>query len=584
MKQEADEQKWEIVTGKLKDLVPTAIFSQNACRERFESLENGTATIPVEVDDNPMQRIQQLAETRVLYETKLAEDYRLAEEAKKTSKEARRISRLQSEATKRAAIAQSRSELSVPRAGRDSSNSDVAGANAEMSDLLDESILPALPKSRSSSPATTQEPKILLSDVPVPRQITSLSFRAQVAAEAERPDVFGAGTRLKDPDLMNRTELRYELRARGLCRDQVKEELVKIVKAARAGATNLKPSPIRGNLNLISLGRNPILGRPDLIADAKKANQARYVPAPSSPNDERASKKAKTGACDNTDQSEPHGFDRMVETASKPGDLGQWSFDPVEREKSCLSFAQSFPTVIYQVVSGSGNNQGQHLKYHEPVTSGRRLLLWNFPADTTIDTVHSLLEPHMIESLYELGGYHSFVVDMVDRAAAKAAIKAIDGSIFGRQKVVAETALSIARAHQKFLSSGSNTECTSATYGVNGTHGVLSPATSSAEPVVQTNKSNFVYVFDVPNAVSGRELQRILGNTVSCASIEPGVFLVEFQDAASTEMALFSSDGLRIYGQPVKVQSAQLELPEGHRPARRSGFEFGSNMDNIETD
>ena len=579
MKQEADEQRWEIVTGKLKDFVPTAIYSQNACRERFESLENGTATIPVEVDDDPMQRIQQLAESRVLYETKLAEEERLAEEAKKAVKEATRVRRLQKEATKRAAEAQRRSESSIPRVGEDSSNFDVVAGNSEISNQLDNSRLPALPNLRSSSPCTIQESKILLSDLPIPRQITGLSFRAQVATEAERPDVFGADVQLKDPDLMNRNELRYELKARGLCRDRVKEELVKIVKAARAGATNLKPSPIRGNLNLISLGRAPILFRPDLKADAKKANQARYVRAPSSQSEEPASKKAKTSGGRDVDLSNLHGSDGTIDTASKSGDLGQWCFDPNDREKSCLSFARSFPTLIYQVVSISGDIQGQHLKYYEPVTSGRRLFLWNFPASTTIDIVRGLFETNSVESLHALSGQHTFVVDMVDRPAAKAAIKAIDGSIFGSQIVVAETAFSVARAHQKTLSSGSNLNQTSTIYVHRSTDSTLPPV----GPVVKPNPTNFVHISDVPNAVSSRELQILLGNTVSCVCINPGVFLVEFQDVASTEMALVSSDSLRIFGQPVKVRRVEPGSPKAIRSARHSEFEFFSKLDNMDT-
>ncbi|MCJ1392679.1 hypothetical protein MMC18_005550 [Xylographa bjoerkii] len=578
MKQEADEQKWEIVTGMLKDLVPTAIYSQKACRERFESLENGTAIVPVEVDDYPMQRIQKMAESRVLYETKLAEKERLAEEAKILEKEAKRIKRAQGEARKRALDAQRVSQSYEPNAARDGSVQNAAGRDFEMSDQLDDSRLPPLPSSRSSSPGTMQNPKVLLSEVPVPRRITGLSFRAQLAAEAERTDIFDAGLDLKDPDLMNRNELRYELKARGLCRDQVKDQLVKIVKLARAGATNLKPSPIRGNLNLISVGRSPMIVRPDLKADAKKANQDRYVRTASSRNEEPASKKAKTTIATSTDQLQAN------DTASTPGGTAQWFFDPLDREKSCLSFARFFPTVLYQVVSGSGDDQGQYLKYHEPVTSGRRLFLWNFPADTTISSVYSLLGSDSIESVDMLGGHHTVVVDMLDRAAAKVAVKAIDGSIIGCQKVVAETALSVARAHQKTLSSGSNTSRTSATYGSNGSHSAWSPEIPSADPVMEANKSNFVHVSDVPKAISGGELQRILGNTVSCAIIKPGVFLVEFQDAASTEMALLSSGGFRVYGQPIIVQPVQPDSPKAHCSARRSRFELISNLDNMDTD
>ncbi|MCJ1396924.1 hypothetical protein MMC11_000116 [Xylographa trunciseda] len=570
MKQEADDQKWEIVTGKLKDLVPTAIYSQKACRERFESLENGTAVIPVEVDDEPMQRIQRLAETRVLYESKLAEEERLAKEGKILSKEAKRIKRATAEATKRAAEAQRLSEMYEPRKGRDNDISAIVEGDFETSEQLEEIELPHPPSSRSSSAARVQDPKVLLSDVPAPRQINGLSFRAQVAAEAERPDAFFAGLHLKDPDLMTRNELRYELRARGLCRDQVKDELVKIVKAARAGETNLKPSPIRGNLNPISLGRNPIVSRPDLVANVRKANQDRYIRASSPQNDEPASKKAKTSVASNMNQADIQGFSSTLDTASKPGDTVIWFFDPANREKSYLSFARSFPTVLNQVVSGSGTNQGQHLKYHEPVTSGRRVFLWDFPLEANVNTVRNLLEPDSIEDISMLGGNHTFIVDMVDRAAAKAAVKAIDGLCLAGKTVVAETALSVARVHQKTLSSDNNTYRTSATCGSSGTQVALSPAVLSMEPVTQTNETNFVHVSNVSNAVNGRDLGRILGNTISCVNVEPGVFLVEFQDAAATEMALLGSNGFRIYGQPIQVQRVQPDPPEAYRPARRS--------------
>ena len=60
-KRKVAEEKWKIVAEYLKAAKPTTNYSQNACRNRFEALENGTATIPPELDDSPENRRVQRA-------------------------------------------------------------------------------------------------------------------------------------------------------------------------------------------------------------------------------------------------------------------------------------------------------------------------------------------------------------------------------------------------------------------------------------------------------------------------------------------------------------------------------------------
>jgi len=72
-KQKVAEEKWKMVAEYLKASKPTTNYSQNACRNRFEALENDTATIPPELDDNPEQRRAQRAEVKRKYAADLAQ-------------------------------------------------------------------------------------------------------------------------------------------------------------------------------------------------------------------------------------------------------------------------------------------------------------------------------------------------------------------------------------------------------------------------------------------------------------------------------------------------------------------------------
>lgn len=50
----------------MKEIKPSANYSKDACRSRFEALENGTATIPPELDDDPEKRaiLREIAKKR----------------------------------------------------------------------------------------------------------------------------------------------------------------------------------------------------------------------------------------------------------------------------------------------------------------------------------------------------------------------------------------------------------------------------------------------------------------------------------------------------------------------------------------
>ena len=380
---------------------------------------------------------------------------------------------------------------------------------------------------------------------------------------------------------MTRNELRCELKARGLCRGQVKEELLKNVKAARAGATDLKPSPIGRKTNSSGLEQNSMPLRPNHTADTKKTNRKRYIRADSSHNEEPAGKKAKAAVATRTYQPRTHGIAGTTDSTSTTNDMVPWVFDFLDLEKSRLTFVQSFPAQIFQVVSGFEDNQAPHIEYLEPVTSGRRLFLWNFPALASIDYVLNLIGPDFVENISVLGGNSTFIVDMIDCAAAKLTAEAIDGTIVINREAVVENALLAARAHQKALFSGDDANQARAIYGSIDT--LLSPILSSI-PTTKETDSNCVYVSNVHKLVSSDDLARFLGNTVSCVNIEPGVFLVEFKDVGSTEMALLSSNRLRIYAQPIRVRRYPPEPPKAFHPARVSRLKNFSARDIIDRD
>ena len=76
-KQKVAGEKWKIVADHLKTSKLTTNYSKNACRKRFEALEDGTATIPPELADKPEER---LAERAMMQEKRAAARLKASEE------------------------------------------------------------------------------------------------------------------------------------------------------------------------------------------------------------------------------------------------------------------------------------------------------------------------------------------------------------------------------------------------------------------------------------------------------------------------------------------------------------------------
>ncbi|SLM38102.1 Nucleotide-binding, alpha-beta plait [Lasallia pustulata] len=64
LKQAVQERKWRLVSMQMRDIKPNTNYSKDACRSRFEALENDTATIPPELGDDPEQGAGQREEAK----------------------------------------------------------------------------------------------------------------------------------------------------------------------------------------------------------------------------------------------------------------------------------------------------------------------------------------------------------------------------------------------------------------------------------------------------------------------------------------------------------------------------------------
>ena len=276
LKQNIEGMRWEIVAGKLRELQPNSQYSKNACHRRFESLQNGTATVPTELDDNPQQRKAKSAEAKEKHEAQIAREK--AEEAitKANNKTAavkgsplygRHQTVLQQQhnsgngdgcadqvkASKMVHISKaagstdkepndrSDEELKVVSDGqtedeREESSSSETASPTKSRAQLHMTMNPA--RSRDVTSVQPAKPSI---------PISALSHFARLATDSDNDVILGMVPGLKRVEDMTRDQLRAELKARGLMRDALKDVLAKRVKDARAGKKNLPRSPIPGN-------------------------------------------------------------------------------------------------------------------------------------------------------------------------------------------------------------------------------------------------------------------------------------------------------------------------------------------------
>ncbi|KAI9724357.1 MAG: hypothetical protein M1812_000425 [Candelaria pacifica] len=79
-KEKIEAQRWKFVADCLRKLKPTASYSKNACQTRFEALQDGTASIPPELDDNPEKRAAEMAARTLEKEEKVQANAKLTED------------------------------------------------------------------------------------------------------------------------------------------------------------------------------------------------------------------------------------------------------------------------------------------------------------------------------------------------------------------------------------------------------------------------------------------------------------------------------------------------------------------------
>ncbi|MCJ1476037.1 hypothetical protein MMC13_004702 [Lambiella insularis] len=651
LKQEADEQKWEIVTQKLREVLPTAIYSKKACQERFEGLANNTATCPIELrDEIESEGVQKEQQDKQKHEAENQKEPRNS--CQRPLSDAQEVTGQ----TNGADVPQT--TVGVQHSGAHADNRTARKRTANGSELRSECLDPR--NSASEQPTTIEQAREKAEEdgnnlsahqnsktlskgnddcqfsiprptlKPVLREPSALSYRTMIAREAEKPDPIGELEGLKDVDLMTKIELRNELKARGLARDGVKETMVATVRAARAGATNLKPSPIRGDLNLLSLGRDVVSARPDLEPTVIQANRDRYIDGALIDEAEPAKKRARAKESDlayqldgiaNNANHETHrrgGSPNTNPKIAEPAQLGQSSakhnYLPPTAEKgavsrnlkndttaaatdvaslnqasgvsddrvdSQLAFAIAFPSYIFEVGIGNAQAQGPEVRYHDIVWARRRLFFSNFPADFTTEDMYTMLKYHAINRVRSVGSPGIFVVDVNSPMVAKSVLDEYDRTIIKEHLVAVDNAADMASAHQRSLA------------GLTPTTGVsrspsLSDESSSEDEFDNDNDPEVlerrVIVSNVPRFVTLQEIHIVLGRPLTCDRLRPGVYLAEFATAGEAFIALGIMQGFRLYSQPLSIMRAPPPSNIGNRHSRRAHHRYLDSDYNMSLD
>ena len=382
----------------MRSIAPKTQFSTRSCRERFKALENGTAAIPTNLEDDPAPPKDKSEETRREHGRDSA-DNEATEELIEDSLDTPNTqnSTLLFSASKRntSAITPATEEVDAE------SNTGKAIVSKDHQEKFKTGTKrQSIPRIDSASSESGLRP------------ITGLSFSAQIALEADKLQHVSNPSDLKDPDKLSREELRLELRARGLCREGVKSHLVAVVKAARAGATNLKQSPIPADLSLLSTLRLSFSSA-RTNSDAKDSpSRRRGHDAVSSPDESPNPKRSKqTNSRDDlSPKFQYSGGQADVAATSEVTDVRQVAL----QEKKTLSLHElAVSNRLYEVHPTRG-----HVSYQEAVNSGRRLFLSNLPPDTTAEAIRSILKGHSILAIDALPTPGHFVVDCGDYTEA----------------------------------------------------------------------------------------------------------------------------------------------------------------------
>ena len=459
MKQKIEDMRWEIVAGKLRELQPTLQYSKNACHRRFESLQNGTATIPPELDDNPQQRKTKSAEAKKKHEAQMAKEK--AEEAiaeannKNGAVEAGSlhgrhptVSHQQNKscngngcadqikASKRVPTRKVAGSTDKEPNGRSSEGLEAvsdrqtegeigeSSSSTTPSPIMSQSQLHMTINSAKSCDATSVQPA--KPSGPISAPISALPHFARLATDAENDVVLGMFPGLKRVEDMTRDQLRAELKARGLIRDGIKDVLGKRVKDARAGRKNLPRSPVPGNVELLGGRHGPKVSQSD-GAVTSALGVRRRQPSPSD---------SVTGS---VSAKKP----KLQEHQSPVVDELQRSYGTAQTPVSSNALAFQVPSMAVPL-SKSPTSQEQALQ--SSVKSRCRLVLRNFPKDLSTESIRSLFSACSIINVTSRTEPGSFFVDCKDVMAADKAVANFHGSIIGGDKVFVENVFELVQS------------------------------------------------------------------------------------------------------------------------------------------
>ncbi|MCJ1250981.1 hypothetical protein MMC30_008211 [Trapelia coarctata] len=576
LKKEAEDSRWTVVAQKLKILKKNALYSVRACRERYEALQNGTATLPAVDSENLEQQTneQNNGETNA---ERMDVDL-VAPSGSVTRKDTRRRSGAPLVADEDEIISDGSSDLSDTE----------PTVNQHLSNLIKSGI-----------------------DLSA---ITNLPFKAQVMSASigrKAPDL---GKNLKAVEDMNRDELREELRMRGLCSDGLRPKMAETLKAARAGNTDLKHSP-KNAMNL-SFRRpaKPVKKSAArrlstiLLSDAEKSGDEEDRDHKEGPKQKRAKTgSSSTAAADkqpvedsskavvneqpapatmtNTEHLAP-----LINTEQLAPLINTEQFAPVSTKSTQQSAPvattnnQAFqgPTLadeIFGLLYLPLAETNLQLVYQKEIEDGRRLFLSNVPPSFNADMIRTILNAYSLKAVHTLRATGNLVVDCADVETAVGVTSALDGLALKGQVIVVENAQVIAQKYFAARNQAPSTEAPS----TQASTPVVGSVNNTPRPKMLTKKDSKspskimcqLVVKNVPDSVDAMQLQQVFGKLQACEHIESGVWLMEFSDASSAERCYKTSQGQRVRGEILELD---YYLPEASKVIRRRATKQEADM------
>ena len=505
MKQKIEGMRWEVVGKKLREIQPTSPYSTNACRKRFEALQNGTAVIPPELDDHPGRRETQLAEAKRKHEAQIAQE---AEEAiAEVNEKAKATDSSPSHGQKSktgfqfTTSSKGKQEASTARAAKTARAGRVAilpngDSEEEAENSVDDGIdsenwefsnpetpSPIMPRARFHDlmSESSRSHKAPVRSVKASNRISSLPHILQLATDADSDVHLGMFPGLKKVEDMTRDELRNELKLRGLSRDGVKDKLATRVTDARAGKKNLPRSPMPGNPDILRSRGNTQNDPPRLILTSTLGLRQRK----SSLSDSGCtvnSKRLKLQNHPSVGSDGPHKGDSAASNsinALHPGVQNATNSTPT----SCAAL------LLEQAPKHSLQPRCQ-------------LLLRNFPETFTADAVKALLTACSVVDVKLHSEPGSFIVHCKDITAVEKAVASFHGLVIDGRKVLIENGVDLVQnfpkeqwqavSHSATASEQGNmngTEDITCNFGLPATH--TGPVPSRDTLSVTNNSTNF---------------------------------------------------------------------------------------------